>query len=96
MTKTSFFQPLFSVADLSSRLRNTDGRQPSLADARRRSVATSMKEKNVIVILAIIAIVFAACNIPQAVCRIMNVPSRAKDVPFQVGSIELRAMDLHL
>jgi len=77
------FQPLFSVSDLTSRLRS-----PSVAstvvEPRRKSMSTPTKEKNVIVILAVISILFATCNIPQSVCRIMNGPDNAKNAAFQV------------
>ena len=82
------------MSDLTSRLRNSDVTQVTPAtttstmttmnDARRRSMAASMKERSVIVILAVISIVFAACNIPQAICRILNIPARSKEVSFQV------------
>ena len=82
------FQSLASVSDLMSRLKRTSvsGLMTSqVVDTRRRkSMSSAIKEKNVIVILAIIAIVFAACNIPMAVARIMIGPSHAKNVAFQV------------
>jgi hypothetical protein len=47
-------------------------------------MSSAAKDKNVILILSIISVVFAMCNVPQAVCRIMNESSRAKDADFQV------------
>ena len=56
----------------------------TLTDVRRRSMTASMKEKNVIAILFTICIIFTTCNVPQAICRIMNGASRKQDVSFQV------------
>jgi hypothetical protein len=58
-----------------------------IVDTRRKSMSSAIKEKNVIVILAIIAIVFAACNIPMAVARIMIGPGYTFDVAFQVCDV---------
>ena len=44
----------------------------------------SKKEKNVIVILSTITVMFILCNFPQAILRIMNKDEYSQNAPFQI------------
>ena len=41
------------------------------ADARRKSLTMSHREKNVILVLSALCCLFLVCNIPQSICRMM-------------------------
>ena len=45
---------------------------------------SSKKEKNVIVILSTITVMFILCNFPQAILRIMNKDEYSQNAPFQI------------
>lgn len=81
----SKFMP--NISKLRSKLEGSE-------DARNQSLMMSSKEKNVIIVLGAISVVFVGCNIPQSICRILISQKYEFNTAFQVFRVIANILEL--